>query len=74
MIHIETKNCLDSFDSKRIERIFIEEVSASLNQVSPFVSSDEQAERNRLWKEKNKDDLAEQRKLYCITKTPKNIS
>ena len=77
MILIETLECSDKLEAKRIERKFIEELSASLNKQVPTRSNkewfDEHKEHRKEYKkafhEKNKEQIKEKlRDLYKANK------
>ena len=72
MILIETRECADSLDARKIERGHIEELNSALNRVIPSRTNTEWREENKeqlainnkQWREENKEQYQAQRKEY----------
>ena len=79
MILLEQRPCLDALDAKRIERDYIEQVSASLNNCIPSRTREEWVEDNKghlleykhQWHAENNDAIKSKKTEYYSIKTRK---
>ena len=62
MVNIETRTCKDSLEAKAIERHFTENLNATLNQIRPTSSKEEQDQLKKKWYEEHKEEQLERQK------------
>ena len=64
MVLIETRECENNLEARRIERELTEQIKPSLNIIKSFTSDEERKDYQKQWYLDNKDDVGYKHKIY----------
>ena len=64
MVLIETRECENNLEARRIERELTENIKPSLNIIKPFTSDEDKTNYQKQWYLDNKDDVNLKHKIY----------